>query len=88
MNKLAEQLRMKRERFWRIIKDNKSGVLVYDKAAGILEFDVEIPIALKELARLPTFDDLLVRMDIARREVVANAPKISWTLMDYYYYWM
>jgi len=86
--KLAEQMRMKRERFWRIIKDNKSALVVYDKAAGILEFDVEIPIALKELAALPKFDDLMTRLDVARREVVANAPKISWTLMDYYYYWM
>jgi len=86
--KCMDDLRMKRERFWRIIKDNKSAVLVWDKAAGILEFDVEIPIALKELARLPKIDDLLSRLDVARREVVANAPKISWTLMDYYYYWM
>merc|ERR1711931_265263 len=70
------------------IQDNKSGVIVYDTAAGILEFDVEIPIALKELARIPTFDTLTSRFDVARREVLANAPKLGWTPMDYYHYWM
>ena len=55
---------------------------------GHLEFDVEIPIALKQLATLPTIDDLLARLDTAKREIVAHMPKISWTFMDYYYYWM
>merc|ERR1719244_2028600 len=65
--KCMDDLRMKRERFWRIIKDNKSGVLIWSPSEGILEAELEIPIALKELAHLP---------------------KINWTFMDYYYYWM
>merc|ERR1712142_751289 len=88
VTRLVEDMAMRRNRFWRIIQDNKSGVIVYDTAAGILEFDVEIPIALKELARIPTFDTLTSRFDVARREVLANAPKLGWTPMDYYHYWM
>ena len=88
VSKIMDDMKMRRERFWRIIKDNKSAVIVWDKAAGILEFDIEIPFALKELATLPKIDDLLNRLDIARREVALNMPKISWTMMDYYYYWM
>jgi hypothetical protein len=86
--KLMDRMKMKRERFWRIIKDNKSGIVIFDKATGILEFDIEIPIALKELAQLPKIDDLLSRLDVARREIIANLPKVNWTFMDYYYYWM
>jgi len=88
VSKLVKEAEMRRERFWRIIKENKSGVLVWDEAKGHLEFDVEIPIALKQLATLPTIDDLLARLDTAKREIVAHMPKISWTFMDYYYYWM
>merc|ERR1712212_1467704 len=79
---------MKRERFWRIIKDNKSGVLAWSPSEGILEAQLEIPIALKELAHLPKIDDFIAKMDTARRELVAHMPKINWTFMDYYYYWM
>jgi len=86
--RLIEEIKMRIARFWRIIEDNKSTVLIYDTKAGILDFDIEIPIALKELARLPKIDDLLARLDIIRRELVANAPKIGWLPMDYYYYWM
>merc|ERR1712142_468482 len=66
VTRLVEDMAMRRNRFWRIIQDNKSGVIVYDTAAGILEFDVEIPIALKELARIPTFDTLTSRFDVAK----------------------
>jgi len=86
--KLVKEAQIRRERFWRIIKENKSALIVWDEAKGKLEFDVEIPIALKQLATLPTIDDLLARLDNAKREIVANMPKISWTFMDYYYYWM
>ena len=79
---------MKRERFWRIIKDNKSDVLIWSPSEGILEAQLEIPIALKELAHLPKIDDFIAKMDTARRELVAHMPKINWTFMDYYYYWM
>jgi len=87
VKKMVAEIKMRHDRFWRIIKDNKSAVLVWDTKAGILDFDVEIPIALKELARLPKIDDLLSRLDTIRKELIANAPKIGWTPMDYYYYW-
>jgi hypothetical protein len=86
--RLIEEIKMRIARFWRIIEDNKSAVLIYDTKAGILDFNIEIPIALKELARLPKIDELLARLDTIRRELVANAPKIGWLPMDYYYYWM
>merc|ERR1719334_213776 len=86
--KHMNELRMKRERFWRIIKDNKSGVLIWSPSEGIFDAQLEIPIALKELAHLPKIDDFIAKMDTARRELVANMPKINWTFMDYYYYWM
>jgi hypothetical protein len=86
--KCMDDLRMKRERFWRIIKDNKSDVLIWSPSEGILEAQLEIPIALKELAHLPKIDDFIAKMDTARRELVAHMPKINWTFMDYYYYWM
>ena len=86
--RLVEEITMKKDRFWRIIEDNKSAVLVWDMATGVLEFDVEIPVALKELVRLPKIDELLARINTARKELVANAPKIGWLPMDYYYYWM
>ena len=88
VTRLVQEINMRKNRFWRIIQDNKSTVLVWDQATGVLEFDIEIPVALKELARLPKIDDLLARINTARRELVANAPKIGWLPMDYYYYWM
>jgi len=86
--RMVAEVKSRHARFWRIIEENKSAVLVWDKEAGVLDFDIEIPIALKELARLPKIDELLNRLDVARRELIANAPKIGWTPMDYYYYWM
>jgi len=88
LTKWMEDLKTKTEQFVRIINDNKSKIVDWDTAKGILEFDVEIPIALKELAHLPKIDELISRLDIARRELIANMPKINWTFMDYYYYYM
>jgi hypothetical protein len=85
--KLVKDLKMRRDRFIRIIKDNKSGLVVWDAAKGIFEFDIEIPIALKELAVLPTFDAVIDRISNIKREIVAALPKLSWTPMDYYYYY-
>jgi len=86
-NRLIKEIEMKNQRFWNIIEDNKSALIAFDKTQGVLEFNVELPIALKELAQLPTFDDLIDRIATAKRELTAAVPKVAWTLKDYYYYY-
>jgi len=88
LKKLVADATARQATVWRILKDNRSGVLNFDTAAGILDFDVEIPIALKNLASLPTFDALISRLETIKKDLISAVPKIEWTLLDYYYYYM